>query len=83
MGNFIVYIQSDSMQCGATCLQMICRFYGKKISADYLQKICMATAEGVSMLGIKQAAEKLGFRAVGWLIEIEKISTEMLPCIVH
>lgn len=83
MGEFITYIQSDSMQCGATCLLMICRFYGKKISADYLQKICIATAEGVSMLGIKQAAEELGFSTVGGLIEIEKISTEMLPCIVH
>ena len=71
------------MQCGATCLQMICRFYGKKISADYLQKICIATAEGVSMLGIKQAAEKLGFRAVGGLIALQNISAEMLPCIVH
>ena len=38
MYKFIVYIQSDSMQCGATCLQMICRFYGKKISAERLEK---------------------------------------------
>ena len=80
---FPIFIQSDTMQCGATSLQMICRFYGKKISADYLQKICIATAEGVSMLGIKQAAEKLGFQVACGFVEVEKISAEMLPCIVH
>ena len=81
--SFPLTIQHDSMQCGIACLQMICRFYGKKISADYLSKLCTATAEGVSMLGIKETAEKLGFRTACGLIDTAKIDADMLPCILH
>ena len=81
--SFPLILQHDSMQCGIACLQMICRFYGKKISADYLSKLCIATTEGVSMLGIKQTAENLGFRVVAGLVEPQKVSENMLPCILH
>ena len=33
----IIY-QHDSMQCGIACLQMICGYYGKKYSSEYLSK---------------------------------------------
>ena len=56
----IIY-QHDSMQCGIACLQMICGYYGKKYSSEYLSKLCFATTEGVSMLGINDAANTLGF----------------------
>lgn len=53
---FHVIMQKDSMQCGITCLAMICRHYGKAYSIDILSQICHATTEGVSMLGISEAA---------------------------
>jgi ABC-type bacteriocin/lantibiotic exporter with double-glycine peptidase domain len=34
--------QHDSMQCGITCLQMVCRFFGREYSLDSLSKICFA-----------------------------------------
>lgn len=58
---FPIAYQSDSMLCGITCLQMICKFFGKQYSANYIEKLCFATHEGVSLLGISYAAEKLGF----------------------
>ena len=48
--------QSDSMMCGVACLQMICKYYGKSYSQRYLNEICHATVEGVSLLAIKKAA---------------------------
>lgn len=54
--------QYDTMQCGIACLAMICRHYGKAYSIDTLSQICHATTEGVSMLGISEAAASLGFR---------------------
>ena len=53
---FPFYKQHDSMQCGITCLQMICKYYGKEYSLESLSRYCFATTEGVSMLGISEAA---------------------------
>ena len=60
MTKFSTYLQHDSMQCGITCLQMICKYYGKEYSLESLSRYCFATTEGVSLLGISEAANKLG-----------------------
>jgi len=52
--------QFDSMDCGATCLAMVAKYYGKNYSIQKLREMCSATRAGVSMLGISDAAEKLG-----------------------
>ena len=49
-------LQKDSMQCGIACLQMVCKYFGREYSMDSLSKLCFATTEGVSMLGINEAA---------------------------
>lgn len=64
MSSFPTYIQRDSMQCGTTCLQMICEFYGKNYSPGYLSKICSPTTEGVSFHSINESANKLGFNTI-------------------
>ena len=71
------------MQCGITCLAMICRHYGKVYSIDTLSKICYATTEGVSMLGINEAATSLGFQTICGRISINQLSQVPLPCILH
>jgi len=75
--------QHDSMQCGIACLTMVCRHYGKRYSIDALSHICFATTEGVSMLGISQAAEKLGFETKSGRISTEQLGCTPLPCILH
>ncbi len=72
------------MECGATCLRMICRYYGKDYSAETMQDLCVVTREGVSLLGISDAAEWLGFRTVCGRITLEKIVEKRpFPCILH
>ncbi len=71
------------MQCGITCLQMICRFFGREYSLASLSKICFATAEGVSMLGINEAAKILGFQTVSARATTEELSQVPLPCLLH
>lgn len=71
------------MQCGIACLAMICRYYGKRYSISYLSGFCFATNEGVSLLGISDAAKKIGFNTVAVRIGIEQISKLPLPCILH
>jgi ATP-binding cassette subfamily B protein len=56
------YRQLDAMDCGATCLRMIAKYYGKNYSLETLREKTYITREGVSMLGISEAAEKIGFK---------------------
>ena len=62
MKSFPHYIQYDTMDCGPTCLRMVAAFYGKRYSLEGLREKSFITREGVSMLGISEAADKLGFR---------------------
>lgn len=80
---FPVYIQHDSMQCGIACLQMICKYYGKEYTLAELSELCFATNEGVSLLGISQAAEKLGLHTICGRATIEQLDRSELPCIAH
>lgn len=77
-------IQPDAMDCGSCCLKMIASFYGRDYSLDGLREDTFAGIDGVSLHGIAQAAEKLGFKTVGGLVSFDTMfSKAVLPCIVH
>lgn len=81
---FPKYIQLDTMDCGPTCLRIIAKYYGKSFSLQTLRDYCHISREGVSLLGISDAAEKIGFRTMGVKISFEQLCNEVsLPCIVH
>ncbi len=72
------------MDCGATCLQIIAKYYGKYFSQLRLRELCHITNNGVSMLGISDAAESVGFRTIGAKLTWEQLKDDaQLPCIVH
>ena len=71
------------MQCGATCLRMICKYYGKEIPIILLSKFCSATTEGVSLLGINTVASNLKLQAYSGRLDIESLCQAPLPCILH
>ena len=76
--------QLDSADCGPTCLCMIAKYYGRNYSIQYLREHAFITREGVSMLGISDAAERIGFRTMGVKITLEQLREEApLPCILH
>ena len=81
---FPYYKQFDSMDCGPTCLQMVAKYYGKAFSLQYLRGRSYLSREGVSMLGISDAAESIGFRTHGYRLTWEQLRDEVpLPCVVH
>jgi len=72
------------MDCGPACLRMIARYHGKRITLQTLRERSYITREGVSMLGISDAAESLGMRTLGVRIGFDKLKRDVpLPCIVH
>jgi len=84
MSSFQHYMQLDAMDCGPTCLRMIAKHYGKAYSLQNLRDKCYYTREGVSLLGISDAAEAIGFRTMGVKVNFEQLIDEApMPCIVH
>jgi ATP-binding cassette subfamily B protein len=82
--SFPHYQQQESADCGPSCLRMIFKYYGKEYSAEMLRKRCFISREGVSMLGISDAAESIGFRTVGVQISFKQLVEDVLfPCILH
>lgn len=78
------YQQTDEMDCGATSLRIIAKYYGKAYSTEMLRRHCHITRNGVSMLGISEAAEYIGFRTLGVKITFKQLANEAkLPCILH
>ncbi len=84
MRRFPHYKQLDAMDCGPSCLRMIAKYYGKAYSLQTLRDKSFITREGVSLLGISDAAEAIGFRTMGVKITFEQLAKEdPLPCIAH
>nr|WP_294766318.1 peptidase domain-containing ABC transporter [Prevotella sp.] len=81
--SFPITFQHDSMQCGIACLQMICKHFGRKFSLDFLSKLCFATNEGVSLLGINDAANKLGLKTLCVKASMNELDQISLPAILH
>lgn len=78
------YLQHDAMDCGPSCLRMIAKHYGHLFSLQTLREKSFITREGVSMLGISDAAESIGFRTQGVRISYEQLLDDVpLPCILH
>ena len=45
--NEIQYVRlHDSMECGISCLSMVCKKFDKEYDTSELYKICKATKEG-------------------------------------
>lgn len=71
------------MDCGPSCLRMIAAFYGKTYSLQRLRELAHISREGVSLLGLSEAAEAIGFRTIGARITIEQLLEAPKPCVVH
>lgn len=71
------------MDCGPTCLRMIAKHYGKNFSLQKLRDIAGINKEGVSLFGISEAAEKIGFRTMGSRLTPQQLRETELPVILH
>ncbi len=76
--------QLDANDCGPACLRMIAGYYGKKYPIQFLRERSYLTRQGVSLLGISDAAESIGFKTLGTRLSWEQLKLQVpKPCIVH
>lgn len=80
---FTNYKQADSKDCGATCLKIIAKHYGKILNIQTLRQFSETTREGTNLLTLSEAVEAIGFRSLGVKLNVEKLHEAPLPCILH
>jgi ATP-binding cassette subfamily B protein len=56
------YTQPDSKDCGATCLKIIAKHYGRTLNIQTLRELSETTREGSNLLTLSEGAEQIGFR---------------------
>jgi ATP-binding cassette subfamily B protein len=83
MSVFSFYKQLNSMDCGPTCLRMVAKYYGRHYNSDTIRQMAGFSKRGVSLLGISDTAEKIGFRTRGVKITLKQLSESATPCILH
>ncbi|MDR2804808.1 MAG: peptidase domain-containing ABC transporter [Dysgonamonadaceae bacterium] len=82
--SFPHYSQFDTMDCGPTCLRMVAKYYGRNYSLQTLREKSFITRQGVSMLGVSDAAESIGMHTQGVRVDLEQlIENVQMPCILH
>lgn len=84
MATFPLYKQYDTMDCGPTCIRMVAKHYGRQINIETLRQQAQISREGVSLLGISEAAEQASFNTKGVMLTFEELIKDVkLPAIVH
>lgn len=81
--NYVCVRQKDQSDCGAAALATVALHYKLPISVQKMRDLAGTDRVGTNLLGLVQAAEKLGFsaRAVkGPYDELEKV---VLPAVAH
>lgn len=77
-------LQKDSCDCGVACFQNILRYHHIDLSLEYLRQISGTDMTGTTLLGLYQAATKLGFEAVGAeVVGIDTLKETDQPSILH
>lgn len=80
MKKFPFYRQLDAMDCGPTCLRMVSKHHGKSYSLQYLRDRSYLDREGVSLKGISEAAESIGFRTMA--VKVSYGNNPKEPCLL-
>ena len=77
-------LQHGLSDCGVACLASIIKYHGGNQTIEKIKEFSGASTEGVSLLGLFQAAENLGFDAEGLMAEsVENLKDFSNPVILH
>lgn len=83
MMSFPFVKQHDAMQCGISCMAMICRSFGKDISIKTLEDHCRPSREGVSLKSLADLCGFLKLEYTAGRASLEDLRECPLPCILH
>jgi ATP-binding cassette, subfamily C, bacteriocin exporter len=79
--NFI--FQQGQSDCGVACLLSLIKFYGGHTTLEHLRNSSGTSINGTTLLGLYQAANKLGFNSQGCEADIASLISHKEPLILH
>ncbi|BAZ42609.1 cyclic nucleotide-regulated ABC bacteriocin/lantibiotic exporter [Calothrix sp. NIES-4101] len=77
------FAQQSSSDCGAACLVMVSRYWGKRFSVNRLRDIANVDRDGASLRGLTAAAESIGFSTRPVKASLDQLAKQKLPAIAH
>jgi len=77
------FLQQTASDCGAACLVMVSRYWGKQFNINYLRDLCNVNRNGTNLRGIVVAAESVGFSTKMMRLSLNMLAKRQLPAIVH
>ncbi|PWU13731.1 MAG: hypothetical protein C5B50_18680 [Verrucomicrobia bacterium] len=83
VGKIPFVAQIDEMDCGAACLAMICRHFGRKVSLARIRQLCHSSHDGTSLKALSHAACELGLASRALKVSLRNLRHMPLPAIVH
>ncbi|NMF62411.1 peptidase domain-containing ABC transporter [Brasilonema octagenarum] len=75
--------QQSASDCGAACLVMMSRYWGKRFSINILRDLANVRRTGASLQGLAVAAESIGFATRPVKASLDKLAQQPLPAIAH
>lgn len=75
--------QQSQFYCGLACLASVVKYHGGETNQEKLREISGTTLNGTSLLGLYQAAQKLGFEVAGYEAKIDNLKELTEPVILH
>ena len=75
--------QIDEMDCGAACVAMILRHYGRRVSIARIRALSHTSLDGTSLRGLCRAASELGLAARAVKTSARHLAAMPVPAIVH
>lgn len=75
--------QQSSSDCGAACLAMIARYWGKHLPINTLRELANVGRSGASLKNLARGAERLGFHTRPVRASLGRIAEQSNPWIAH
>jgi ATP-binding cassette, subfamily B, bacterial HlyB/CyaB len=77
------YAQQSASDCGAACLVMVGRYWGKQFSLNRLRELARVNRSGSLLKGLITAAETIGFVTRPVKASLDQLAKQQLPAIAH
>ena len=77
------FLQQSASDCGAACLVMVGRYWGKRFSINRLRSLANVDRSGATLTGLAKAAEGIGFTSRMVTATLGKLAEQTLPAIAH